>query len=153
MAIDKGCNEAMNNLGFYYYMIEKNYDMMKKYYLMAIDGGIGNAMNDLGSYYCMIEKNYDMAKKYYLMAIDKSNDTVKKSAMHNLAKYYWDIEQNYDMMKKYYLMSKLKSANIEDECMVCYENKRMYYTSCDRHYICYGCSVKLFEKKCPMCRQ
>ena len=50
-------------------------------------------------------------------------------------------------------MSKLKSANIEDECMVCYENKKMYYTSCNRHYICIECSVKLFEKKCPMCRQ
>jgi hypothetical protein len=48
----------------------------------------------------------------------------------------------------------LKSANKEDECMVCYEeNKKMYYTSCNRHYICFECSVKLFEKKCPMCRQ
>ena len=46
-----------------------------------------------------------------------------------------------------------KSANIEDECMVCYENKKMYYTSCNRHYICYECSVKLVDKKCPMCRQ
>ena len=46
-----------------------------------------------------------------------------------------------------------KSANIEDECMVCYENKKMYYTSCNRHYICYKCSVKLVGKKCPMCRQ
>ena len=46
-----------------------------------------------------------------------------------------------------------KSANIEDECMVCYENKKMYYTSCNRHYICCECSIKLFEKKCPMCRQ
>ncbi len=34
-----------------------------------------------------------------------------------------------------------------------YENKQMYYTSCNRHYICSECSVKLFENKCPMCRQ
>jgi len=74
-------------------------------------------------------------------------------AIKNLGIYYKDIEQNYDMMKKYYLMSKLKSTNIEDECKVCYENKKMYYTSCNRHYICNECSVKLFEKKCPMCRQ
>jgi hypothetical protein len=48
----------------------------------------------------------------------------------------------------------LKSANKEDECMVCYEeNKKMYYTSCNRHCICCECSIKLFEKKCPMCRQ
>ena len=48
----------------------------------------------------------------------------------------------------------LKSANQKDECMVCYEeNKKMYYTSCNRHYVCCECSVKLFEKKCPMCRQ
>jgi hypothetical protein len=49
---------------------------------------------------------------------------------------------------------RLKSTNKEDECMVCYEeNKKMYYTSCNKHYICYECSVKLFDKKCPMCRQ
>jgi hypothetical protein len=60
----------------------------------------------------------------------------------------------YDMMEKYRIMSKLKSANQKDECMVCYEeNKKMYYTSCNRHYICCECSIKLFEKKCPMCRQ
>ena len=47
----------------------------------------------------------------------------------------------------------LKSANLEDECMVCYENKQMYYTSCNIHYICRECSIKLIEKKCPMCRQ
>ncbi len=56
-------------------------------------------------------------------------------------------------MKEDYLIN-FKSANIKDECMVCYEeNKKMYYTSCNRHYICYECSVKLVDKKCPMCRQ
>ncbi len=34
-----------------YYQIEKNYDMVKKYYLMAIDKGNLNAMNNLANYY------------------------------------------------------------------------------------------------------
>jgi TPR repeat protein len=106
-------------------------------------------MNNLGYYYHKIEKNYDMMKKYYMMAIDKDYSV----SMRNLGYYYRDIEKDYRMMKKYEIMSKLKSANKEDECMVCYENKQMYYTSCNRHYICNECSVKLYCDKCPMCRQ
>jgi hypothetical protein len=140
----------MNNLGFYYYQTEKNYDLMKKYYLMAIDGGLSNSMNDLGYYYLHIKKDYDMMKKYYLMADDNGD----ARGINNLVVHYRDIGKNYDMMEKYRIMSKLKSANKEDECMVCYEeNKKMYYTSCNRHYICCECSVKLYNKKCPMCRQ
>jgi len=59
----------MNNLAIYYHRI-KNYDEMKKYYLMAIDLGNINSMVGLARYYDNIEKNYDMMKKYYLMAID-----------------------------------------------------------------------------------
>jgi TPR repeat protein len=40
----------MNNLGYYYQFIEKDYELMKKYYLIAIDKGHSNAMNNLGYY-------------------------------------------------------------------------------------------------------
>jgi len=87
--------------GVYYQYTEKNYDLMKKYYLMAIELNDSNAMNNLGYYYQYIEKNYDLMKKYYLMAIELN----KYYAMHYLARYYEVIEKNYDLMKKYYLMA------------------------------------------------
>ena len=74
--------------GYYYMNIEKNYDLVKKYYLMAIEKGNHGAMCDLGSFYGNIEKNYDLVKKYYLMAIEKGNH----GAMCNLGWHYDDIE-------------------------------------------------------------
>jgi TPR repeat protein len=50
MVIDKGNSDAMNNLGYYYDDVEKNYDEAKKYYLMAIDKGNSVTMNNLGYY-------------------------------------------------------------------------------------------------------
>jgi len=69
--------------GNYYKNIEKDYDKMKKYYLMAIELNDSNAMNSLGYYYQNIEKDYDEMKKYYLMAIELNND----SAMNKLNNY------------------------------------------------------------------
>lgn len=83
------------------------------------------------------------------MAVDKGN----VNSMNNFAIYYTHIEKDLKLANKYAIMSKLKSANKEEECIVCYENKKMYYTHCNTHYICNECSLKLFGKKCPMCRQ
>jgi hypothetical protein len=198
---DYASYSALYNLGNYYKNIEKNYDMMEKYYLMLLDNCVNNGnnlelhsiktfiMNTLGSYYEKIKDNYDLMKKYYLMAIDNAthvaaNETSNQAsyyAMNNLGNYYHRIEINEDLMKKYYMMaiengnktamtnlsnyyselsmkylgmSKLKSANIKEECCICYgENKNMYYTHCNNHYICVDCSIKLMDKKCPLCRQ
>jgi tetratricopeptide (TPR) repeat protein len=146
----------MNTLGNYYEKIKENYDLMKKYYLMAIDNikldekfNTSNeasyyAMNNLGNYYKNIEINEDLMKKYYMMAIDNGN----KLAMTNLGNYYIELS------KKYFYMAKLKTANIKEECSICYgENKQMYYTHCNNHHICRDCCVKLIDKTCPICRQ
>ena len=123
---------------------------MKKYYLMAINKGNVYTMRHLGLYYDLKEKDYDLAKKYYLMAIDKGD----RLATYYLGNYYERIEKDYDNALKYFSMKYLKSANKEEECFVCYEeNQKMYYTSCNRHYICGRCSVELIFKLCPMCRQ
>ena len=87
--------------GNYYKNIKKDYDGMKKYYLMAIDLNNIDAMIVLGFYYQYVEKNYDEMKKYYLMAIDLNNT----KAMNDLGFHYQNIENNYDEMKKYYLMA------------------------------------------------
>ena len=101
MAIDKGNSNAMFYLGWYYQRIEKNYDLMKKYFFMAIDKGHPKAMNRLGSYYEEKEKDYVNMKRYYLMAINIDN----LNAMNNLGLYYQYREIDYDMMKKYYFMA------------------------------------------------
>jgi TPR repeat protein len=69
ISIKSNNSNAINNIGIYHNKIIKNYDEMKKYYLMAIDLNNKNAMHNLGCYYEKIEKNYPKMKKYYLMAI------------------------------------------------------------------------------------
>src|SRR3989304_6674894 len=89
--------------GWFYQYAKKDYEQMKKYYLMAIDKGVSEAMYILGYYYEHIdlEKDYEQMKKYYLMAIDKG---VYK-AMFNLGYYYEHIKKDYEQMKKFYLMA------------------------------------------------
>ena len=46
-------NDTYKNLylGLYYQYVDKNYELMRKYYLMEIDAGNGDAMYYLGYYY------------------------------------------------------------------------------------------------------
>jgi hypothetical protein len=64
MAIEKGNTNSMNNMGYYYYLIN-DYDMMKKYFKMAIDMGCTRTMYNMWYYYKNIEKNYFEMAKYY----------------------------------------------------------------------------------------
>ena len=92
---------SMHNLGIYHQYTDKNYDEMKKYYLMAIEKGDSTSMRNLGIYYKSVDKNYDEMKKYYLMAIEKGC----LDSMHDLGNYNQYTDKNYDEMKKYYLMA------------------------------------------------
>ena len=71
------------NIAQYYELIKKDYELMKKYYLLSIDNSDTLAMYSLGSYYEDNDK-YDEMKKYYLLAIDKGNP----NSMYNLGSYY-----------------------------------------------------------------
>ena len=93
----------------------------KKNFIMAIEKSHIDTMNNLGNYY-YIEKDYENAKQYYLMAIEKGHI----GAMNNLGNYYTKVEKNYTKADIYIRMSKLKLANKEEECFICYENKIMY---------------------------
>ena len=115
----------LNIIGTYYRYKIKNYDEMKKYYLMAIELNNVYAMDNLGSYYIDIEENYDEMKKYYLMAIELNH----VCAMHNLGLFYQYIEQNYDEMKKYYLMGINTNHNL---CLACLCN---FYDIEIQHYL------------------
>jgi TPR repeat protein len=116
--------ELYNNLGNYYKHIEKNYDLMKKYYLKAIKLDNVTSMNNIGHYYHHIEQNYKLMKKYYLMAIKKGSS----NAMGNLGNYYEHIEKNYDLMKKYYLMAIKLDNNIA------MNNLGYYYQFIEKNY-------------------
>ena len=118
-------------LGFYYEKIEKNYELMKKYYLMAIDHGNEYAMKNLANYYGKIEKNYDHMKKYYLMAIDKSDSV----SMNNLGYYYQHNEINYDLMKKYYLMAISQDHELTIRKLLSYYSKNIHSDIYDQYFL------------------
>lgn len=69
-SIEKKNGHAMNDLGYYYYTIEKNYELTKKYYIMAIEQKMCKSMYSLGHYYENIENNIEIAKKYYTMGAE-----------------------------------------------------------------------------------
>ena len=108
--------------GNYYKDIKKNYDEMRKYYLMAIELNNSSTMYNLGLYYETIE-NYDEMRKYYLRAIELNNSR----AMHNLGLYYQTVE-NYDEMRKYYLMA------IELNNISAMNNLGLYYQTVEKNY-------------------
>lgn len=83
----------------YYYEIQKDYENMKKYYLMAIEKGDIVAMTNFGSYY-EDQEDYDNMEKYYLMAIEK-DDANAMTAFGSYHKY----RKDYGNMVKYYLMA------------------------------------------------
>ena len=161
MAMEKGDDTAMFNLGYYYHTIEHNYDKTKKYYLMAIQKGKSHAIIHLGDYYENVEKNYDEAKKYYLMAMEKG---------HAMAiKYLKEITtplERYVIYKKHNIsfnetknndiqiyINKLKNCIRIDTCPVCYENeKECIILNCFGHYVCSNCYIKIYTQKCPVCR-
>jgi len=143
-------------LGMYYQYINKNYELMKKYYLQAIDKGNSVSMTGLGLHYMSIEVNNDIANKYFLMAIDKGNlnamvclgykysvekkyDLMKKyylmaidkgntNAMNNLGYYYQFVEKNYDLTKKYYLQA------IDKGNTTAMNNLGSYYEQVEKNY-------------------
>ncbi len=96
MSIELNNQNAMHSLAWYYYTIEKNNDLVEKYYIMASELNDLNAIHNLGSYYADI-KNYDLMKKYYLMAIELKN----KVSVFNLKYYFKYIENNPSNYYKY----------------------------------------------------
>jgi TPR repeat protein len=99
-------SEAMCGLADHY-MVIKDYELMKKYYMMAIDYDNSRAMCNFACYYLGIEKNYEVMKKYYMMSVEKGNI----HSMLQLGWYYQHIEKNIEEAKKYYIMSITSNSN------------------------------------------
>jgi hypothetical protein len=125
-------NNILIFIGMYYEFIVKDYEQMKKYYLISIEKGDPKAMNNLAKYYGSTGCNYDLMKKYFLMAIDKNYS----DSMNNLAIYYHVIEKNYDLMKKYYLMAiELKNAASMNNLAFYYHDTINDYTLAEKYYL------------------
>jgi len=92
-----------------YYATRKDFENMKKYYLLAIETGDSIAMVNLGLYYEK-QKDFENMKKYYLMAIEKDNS----EAMNCLGLYYYK-QKDYENMKKYWLMA-IEKGNTVSMC-------------------------------------
>ena len=112
---------ATKKLGQYYQYVEKNYEEMKKYFLM------GNNYSDLGHYYYYDQKNYEEMKKYYLMG----------GHYENLGLYY-ENNRNYEEMKKYYLMGGHYRA-----LGSYYEHIEKNYEEMKKYYLLDGCYISL----------
>ena len=128
MAIEKGHSSAMNNLGLYYEE-QKDYDNMKKYFLMAFEKGHCEAMNN----YIKYSKDYKLAYKY-------------KSKLNNENK---KLLEEYLSLCAQYLNNKIELT--KDHCCVCFEDKYLQpFINCS-HGLCDTCYAKV--NKCPLCRQ
>ena len=121
---------VLSVLGYYYKHVKKDFNEMKKYYMLAIDLKNSSAMNNLGHYYESIEK-YDEMTKWYTMAIKNNNS----NAMNNLGYHYENIE-NYDEMKKLYLMAiDLKNVNAMYNLAYHYEHTEINHDEMKKWYI------------------
>ena len=96
-----------------YYKENKNFELMKKYYIMSINDKDSDnldfifTMYSFGDYYKNI-KDYEEMKKCYLLAINKENNkygVIYESGInYEFGEYYENIEKNYEEMEKYYLI-------------------------------------------------
>uniref|UniRef100_A0A6C0H5E6 RING-type domain-containing protein n=1 Tax=viral metagenome TaxID=1070528 RepID=A0A6C0H5E6_9ZZZZ len=129
IAIEKGNERAMNNLGYLYYDL-KDYENAKKYWLMGMEKGDVIAINNLGVF-CRIQNDNENAKKYYLMASEKGNDY----GMYNLGKFLYEIEMDNENAKKYLLMAIEKGNNCAMNYIgsIYYDEKN--YMNAEKYYL------------------
>ncbi len=117
-------SNMLNWIGLYYQYQIKDYESMKKYYLIAFKLDCGPAAHNLGWYYHIEVKNYEIMEKYYLKAIELGCGI----AANNLG-YYHEIQViDYQLMKKYYLKA------IELGCGIAANNLGDYYRYQEKDY-------------------
>lgn len=105
-----GSISSIFRLGYIYQFYEKNYDKMKKYYLIAIDKGDIASMLHLGVYYD--GNDYKKAEYFYKMAANtkSSNSFLTNEAKLMLAILY-EKQNNISSMKHYLQMSIIEHKN------------------------------------------
>ena len=88
------------------YLVEKNYEKVKEYYLKTLNLGDKSVLNDLGAA-CYELKEYEEAEEYYIKAIKSGN----KKTFNNLGVLYYELK-NYEKAEEYYLKAIKEEDNI-----------------------------------------
>ena len=137
-------------LAYYFYEFKFNYKKCKENMLLFLDTlpiDIETYLDDLKLRGILFEKlisliliheyeeNIDFLKPYC--------DTLGINITETLNKYKIKIQS-----KKQFKMNKEK-INIDGECCVCYNDKKLYLFDCIGHYICNDCYERV--DKCPFC--
>jgi TPR repeat protein len=92
---DKGDSNAMFKLGMYYQNIERDYDLMKKYYLLAAENKNMSAMNNLELFY------FNNPLSFYLFLSKSKNKTQLITNKIKELKNNNKLIQKYDDKLKY----------------------------------------------------
>ena len=130
MAIDKGDSRAMNNLGWYYQYIEKDYDLMKRYYFMAIDKGNSIGMNNIIQYYndnnLYVDKiidfyqhNIEITEDHIIEMFEKCKITDKKFInliMEVDLRSYKNCSEHIKSMQENYIQNIMNELNACAKC-------------------------------------
>lgn len=124
--------ESLFSLGFHYRYNGRNYEQMKKYYLLAIDKKNTLAMCNLANYYKSIENNYELMKKYYLMALQTDNKK-DKSYLETIKEYYRSNKDDISILDFYNYMPKLLDGYLD----------RFLYCDLPKEYHERFCNLKL----------
>jgi TPR repeat protein len=122
--------QIYKNIGTYY-KINKNYELMKKYYLIAIELGCYISMNNLAYHYQYIEINIELMLKYYNLAIENKFYLSSK----NLAIYYYGIS-NFEEMDKYIsILIELNTLQSTFELGVFFQYTEINYELMKKYYL------------------
>jgi tetratricopeptide (TPR) repeat protein len=117
--------DAMNNFGYYYLEIKKNYKKALYYYKLAIENNNIYAYNNIGLYYYNIEKKYDEALYYFLLACDNKI----YEAYNNIGLYYTEIIKDNETAKIYFIKAYINGI---DES---YDNLKKITSSLERYIL------------------
>lgn len=136
LSANRGNINSINNLGIIYMMIDKNYEMALKYF-MIIEQNNNISQYNIGMLYLDM-KDYKNAYKYLKKSINNNN-----------------IRAIYDMRQFKILHDKFEEKESNNICIICYNNTSdMCCKQCKNYYFCFNCIFKwiLTGNGCPICR-
>ncbi len=121
---------AMNNLG-HYYKEQKDYENMKKYYLMAAEMNHQISIKAINDY---LEENFDIC--FACKAYNCLSENNFKKLNEKICEHYKFFEE----------LNNFTEATLKFECINCYNLENCVFLKCG-HGICYKCHGQL----CRLC--
>ena len=120
-------SDKLNIVGLYYKTIEKDYDQMKKYYLMAIELNNSNSMNNLALYYL------NNKLEFYKLLLTLKN---KNESINNQIKLLENEKKIKIYKNKILLFERLKNYKT---CLLCLQDNTLNIDLNCGHEICTEC--------------